>query len=139
MTRPSLTITTHFAKLRDPRRRHRRLHRLLDIVTITLCAVIAGCNSWTDIAAFGRRRRPWFQKFLPLPNGIPAHDTFERVLARLDPLVFQACFRQWMLALVEVLGVEQIAIDGKTLRGSGVMLASLLPSPSDRVALLGLS
>jgi len=119
MTRPSLSIKTHFAKLRDPRRRHRRLHRLLDIVTIALCAVIAGCNSWTDIAAFGRRRHSWFQKFLTLPNGIPAHDTFERVLERLDPLAFQACFRQWMLALVEALGVEQIAIDGKTLRGSG--------------------
>jgi predicted transposase YbfD/YdcC len=88
-------------------------------VTIALCAVIAGCNSWTDIAAFGRRRHSWFKRFLTLPNGIPAHDTFERVFERLDPLVFQACFRQWMLALVEVLGVEQIAIDGKTLRGSG--------------------
>lgn len=118
MTRPFITIKTHFAKLRDPRRHHRRLHRLLDIVTIALCAVIAGCNSWTDIAAFGRRRHAWFQKFLALPHGIPSHDTFERVFARLDPLVFQACFRQWMLALVDALGVEQIAIDGKTLRGS---------------------
>lgn len=127
MTRPSLAIKTHFAKLRDPRRRHRRLHRLLDIVTIALCAIIAGCNSWTDIAAFGRRRRSWFKKFLALPNGIPSHDTFERVFARLDPLVFQACFRQWMLALVEVLGVEQIAIDGKTLRGSGSAAAHLGP------------
>jgi predicted transposase YbfD/YdcC len=65
--------------------------------------------------------------FLALPNGIPSHDTMERVFARLDPRVFQTCFRQWMAALSGVLNLEQIAIDGKTLRGSRRAAAPLGP------------
>jgi predicted transposase YbfD/YdcC len=113
-----LCLRRHFATLKDPRRRHRRLHRLLDIITIAICAVIAGADDWQQIATFGQRRRDWLQRFLPLPHGIPSHDTFERVFDRLAPQAFQACFRQWVQALAEVLGVRQVAIDGKTLRGS---------------------
>ncbi|OAI45627.1 hypothetical protein AYO44_12620 [Planctomycetaceae bacterium SCGC AG-212-F19] len=119
MAHVSLSIKAHFRNLKDPRRKHGQRHRFLDIMVIAICAVIAGANSWTDIAAFGRRRRAWLQRFLDLPNGIPSHDTFERVFQLLNPAAFQACFRQWMLALVETVGCTQIAIDGKTLRGSG--------------------
>src|SRR5262245_29810424 len=115
----SLAIKAHFRKLRDPRRRQGQEHRFLDILVLGLCAVIGGANSWTGIALFGRTHRTWFQRFLALPNGIPSHDTFERVFRRLDPQAFQACLRQWLLALTGALSPRHIAIDGKTLRGSG--------------------
>jgi predicted transposase YbfD/YdcC len=115
----SLAIKHYFCTLRDPRRRHRRLHRLLDIVAIAICAVICGADNWQEIATFGQRRRTWLQRFLALPHGIPSHDTFERVFERLDPAAFQACFRSWIAALCVRGEMPHIAIDGKTLRRSG--------------------
>jgi predicted transposase YbfD/YdcC len=116
---PDLSITKHFARLKDPRRAHRRLHLLQDIIVIALCAVIAGAQDWQAIETFGRKRRDWLKGFLQLPNGIPSHDTLERVFDRLQPQAFQACFRQWVQAIQEALDIQHIAIDGKTLRGSG--------------------
>ncbi len=118
MAQPHVTIKKYFGKLKDPRIKRRKLHRLLDIITIALCGVMCGCNDWQQIAQFGRSRIDWLKKFLPLANGIPSHDTFERVFDRLDPQAFQTCFRSWMQALHEALGLSSIAIDGKTLRGS---------------------
>jgi len=118
MQKPNRTIRDHFGRLNDPRRRHRRRHLLLDIITIAICAVIAGANDWQQIATFGRCRFDWLKRFLSLPNGIPSHDTFQRVFELLQPGAFQACFRGWMRALAENLGLQHIAIDGKTLRGS---------------------
>jgi predicted transposase YbfD/YdcC len=117
--RPDLSIPTFFAKLQDPRRAHRRLHRLQDILVIALCAVIAGAQDWQQIETFGRKRRDWLDKLLELPNGIPSHDTFERVFNRLKPQAFQACFREWVQAISSTLRIKHVAIDGKTLRGSG--------------------
>jgi predicted transposase YbfD/YdcC len=114
-----LSISKHFSKLKDPRRAHRRLHLLQDIVVLALCAVIAGAQDWQEIETFGRKRRQWLKRFLKLPNGIPSHDTFERVFNRLKPQAFQACFRRWVQAVQEVLTIKHVAIDGKTLRGSG--------------------
>jgi len=116
---PDLSISKFFAKLQDPRRAHRRLHRLQDILVIALCAVIAGAQDWQQIVTFGRKRRDWLSGFLELPNGIPSHDTFERVFDRLKPQAFQACFRDWVQAISAALRIKHIAIDGKTLRGSG--------------------
>src|SRR6516162_10120197 len=115
----ALSIPKYFRKLKDPRRAHRRLHRLQDIIVIALCAVIAGAQDWQEIETFGRKRLAWLKRFLPLPNGSPAHDTFERVFDRLNPRAFQACFRSWVQALQEALKIKHVAIDGKTLRGSG--------------------
>jgi predicted transposase YbfD/YdcC len=112
-------LANHFAPLRDPRVRGRCDHRLLDIIVLALCAVVANCNDWQQIALFARERRVWFARFLPLPNGIPSHDTFERVFDRLDPAAFQACFRSWVRALSASLNIPHVAIDGKTLRSSG--------------------
>jgi predicted transposase YbfD/YdcC len=114
-----LSIPTFFARLKDPRRAHRRLHRLQDIIVIALCAVIAGAQDWQEIALFGRNRYDWLKRFLPLPNGIPSHDTFERVFNRLKPEAFQACFLDWVRAIQEALDIKHVAIDGKTLRSSG--------------------
>jgi predicted transposase YbfD/YdcC len=114
-----LAIREYFAKLKDPRRSHRRLHDLQDIVVIALCAVIAGAQDWQEIETFGQRRRDWLAGFLRLPHGIPSHDTFERVFDRLNPHAFQHCFREWVGAIQRVLPIRQVAIDGKTLRGSG--------------------
>ena len=114
-----LSLPKCFAKLKDPRRAHRRLHLLQDIIIIALCAVIAGAQDWQEIETFGRKRRDWLKRFLKLPHGIPAHDTFERVFDRLNPRAFQACFRAWLQAIQETLSIKHVAIDGKTLRGSG--------------------
>ena len=116
---PDLSIPKHFSTLKDPRRRHRRLHLLQDILVIALCAVVAGAQDWQDIETFGRKRHDWLVRFLKLPHGIPSHDTFERVFDRLDPLAFQACFRNWMRAVQQALDIQHVAIDGKTLRSSG--------------------
>lgn len=116
---PDLSIRHHFRKVKDPRRAHRRLHLLEDILVIALCAVIAGAQDWQEIETFGRKRRDWLQRFLKLPNGIPSHDTFERVLDRLAPATFQAAFRAWVQAIQKALTLKHVAIDGKTLRGSG--------------------
>ena len=80
MATSPLSLSCFFLPLRDPHRLHRRKHLLIDIVVIALCAVISGANDWQQVVAFGRRRRAWLSTFLRLPNGIPAHDTFERVL-----------------------------------------------------------
>jgi len=114
-----LSIPKFFVKLQDPRRAHRRLHRLQDIIVIALCAVIAGAQDWQQIETFGRRHRAWLSTFLKLPHGIPSHDTLERVFNRLKPQAFQACFREWVQAISTALRIKHVAIDGKTLRGSG--------------------
>lgn len=119
MSGPALAIEKHFGSLKDPRIERRKKHLLLDIVVMAICGVICGCNDWQQVATFAKSRHEWLKKFLRLPNGVPSHDTFERVFDRLDPGAFQACFRQWMRALHEALGLSQIAIDGKTLRSSG--------------------
>jgi predicted transposase YbfD/YdcC len=114
----ALSLKKHFRNLRDPRLRRRRRHELLDIIAIAICAVIGNANTWPDIVTFGKSHRVWFQRFLRLTNGIPSHDTFERVFDRLDPKAFGRCFLNWTDSLFANLGLKQIAIDGKTLRGT---------------------
>src|SRR3954447_11746653 len=115
----ALSIQRHFAGLLDPRRRHGQLHRLLDVIVIALCAVIAGSDTWQEVETFAQRRRGWLARFLGLDNGVPSHDTFERVFDRLDPLALQRCLLSWLAALADGLKVGHVAIDGKTARHSG--------------------
>ena len=117
-TGKSLRLATYLFPLKDPRVRQRCDHRLLDIVIIAICGVICGCDDWPQIEIFAHKRRPWLQTFLPLPNGVPSHDTFERLFDRLDPVAFQKCFVRWIQTLSQCLGISHIAIDGKALRGS---------------------
>lgn len=112
-------LKRHFRKLKDPRRKRRRLHQLLDIVVIAICAILCGANTWPEIVTWAQRRPTWLRRFLTLPNGIPSHDTFERLFDRIDPVAFQACFRAWIVAACEALKIPHVAIDGKTLRHSG--------------------
>lgn len=112
-------IKRYFRGLPEPRVKGRSRHLLVDIVVIAICAVIADCDDWSDIAQFGQHRESWFRRFLKLPYGIPSHDTFERVFAVLDRRAFQRCCVQWFAAVGECLGLGHIAIDGKTLCGSG--------------------
>ena len=113
-----LPLTQHFAQMDDPRVERTKLHRLLDIVVIALCAVIAGAETWDDIALFGQTKAAWLGQFLTLPNGIPSHDTFNRVFAALDPEQFRVGFQSWIHAVAEVLPPQVIAVDGKTVRRS---------------------
>lgn len=114
----SLSLTEHFATLDDPRVERTKLHPLLSILAIAICAVICGAESWNDIEAFGEAKEEWLVSFLDLPHGIHSHDTFNRVFAALDPLQFQQCFQAWMQAVQTILPDEVIALDGKTVRGS---------------------
>ena len=82
---PFASIDQHFSNLKDPRKEHLNHHPLINILIIALCAVVAGADNWTEIEAFGKQKRNWLRQFLDLSNGIPSHDTFGRVLARLDP------------------------------------------------------
>jgi predicted transposase YbfD/YdcC len=117
-TDQELSIGHHFADLTDPRIDRSRLHELLDIVAIAICAVVAGADSWDDIEDFGEVKHDWLSTFLDLPNGIPSHDTFRRVFERLDPEEFQEGFLGWIGALHEATERQVIAIDGKTPRRS---------------------
>lgn len=112
-----LDLETYFAGVEDPRVERTKRHKLLDIIIIAICGVICGAEGWADIEEFGKEKEEWLKTILELPNGIPSHDTFGRVFARLDPVQFEACFFEWVQSLTEsVAGV--IAIDGKTVRRS---------------------
>src|SRR5271167_1220767 len=104
MAKTDCTIQKYFRRLKDPRINRRKKHLLMDIIVIAICAVICGCDDWQQVHTFAKVRYEWLKTFLRLPNGIPSHDTFERVFDRLDPHAFQACFRDWMRALHEALG-----------------------------------
>ncbi len=75
---PLNLIVPHFSELKDPRMERTKKHQLLDIITITICAVIGGADNWVEVAEFGVSKKEWFNSFLDLPNGIPSHDTFGR-------------------------------------------------------------
>jgi predicted transposase YbfD/YdcC len=107
-----------FASLNDPRVERTKHHSLIDIISIAVCAVICGADSWVAIETFGKAKQPWLERFLALPNGIPSHDTFGRFFAALDAAAFQQHFLDWVRAIWPAEAGEVISVDGKTLCGS---------------------
>lgn len=111
------SIRQHFVELNDPRNTNAR-HILSEIITIAICAIICGADSYTQFAEFGKSKEKWFRTFMQLPHGIPSHDTFGRVFSLIDPVRFKILFRQWVVQAFPTAKDEVIAIDGKTLRRS---------------------
>jgi predicted transposase YbfD/YdcC len=117
MEKPKTTIENHFSQINDPREANKS-HKLLDIITIALCATIAGCDGWSQFEEFGQAKVEWFKTFLALPHGIPSDDTFARVFAAIDPVEFREAFLSWVQVIQDLTQGEVVAIDGKTLRRS---------------------
>ena len=111
-------FSEYFTELKDPRVERTKLHSLTDIITISILAVVAGAEGWEDIEEYGINKKEWLSTFLNIEFGIPSPDTFRRVFERINPKEFEECFRVWVQSLVEKLGVEVVAIDGKSLKGS---------------------
>jgi predicted transposase YbfD/YdcC len=118
MSRRSLSMVVHFGGLQDPRIERTKRHLLVDIVCLSICAVIAGAEGWEDIEEFGEQKEEWLRTFLQLPHGIPSHDTIARVFRLLDSDQFEASFRDWICIVNQQLGTRHIALDGKAVRRS---------------------
>ena len=112
------SIVEHFRTLEDPRIERTKKHLLLDILVIALCTLLTGGEGFQDMALFGKSKQAWLQTFLALPHGIPAHDTFGRVFARLKPQRFQQCFLSWTQAVAQLTQGALVSLDGKTVRAS---------------------
>ena len=112
------TIKEHFSNISDPRIEGKTDHKLIDIITITICAVFCGANHWTEIEEYGRSKYEWLKTFLELPKGIASHDTFGRVFSILLPEEFERCFLNWIKSVFKLTGCQVVPIDGKTLRHS---------------------
>lgn len=109
----------HFFKdLPDPRVNRTLLHDFQEVLAITLIAVICGCDDWTSIETYGKAKINFLKTFLKLGNGIPSHDTFGNIFAKIDPLAFEKCFMDWVSSVCKLAPGEIVSIDGKTLRGS---------------------
>ena len=112
------TITNHFEEVTDPRANRGLNYPLIEMVFVALCGAICDCNSWVDVSKFGNSKLVWFRKFLPFEFGIPSHDTFSEIFARLDSVQFYAALQSWTTSIAGSLQGQTVAFDGKTLRGS---------------------
>ena len=113
---PKLSLITHFQVLPDPRLQRRQAHDLIDLLVIAVCTLLCGGESFNDLEDFGHAKHDWFKTFLRLRNGIPSHDTFNRLYAALDPKAFLDCFLRWTQSLRQAVAQEIVALDGKALR-----------------------
>ncbi len=111
-----ITLMTAMKEVPDPRVDRRKLHSLSDLLTIAICALLCGADSFEDMEVFGEAKQDWFKTFLDLSHGIPSHDTFNRVFAALDPQAFLDCFMRWTQSLRGAVQEEIVALDGKALR-----------------------
>lgn len=122
-------VVQHFESLPDPRDSRNRRHLLVDVIAISVCGVIVGCNGPTSIERWAIAKHDWLKTLLELPHGIPSRDCIRRLLTALKPEAFQKCFQEWIAAcLPGDDGLQRtIAIDGKTLRRSHDKTAGLGP------------
>jgi len=112
------SITRYFGELEDPRTGNAKAHIFLEILIIAILAVICGADGWSDVELFGKNKKDWLKTFLELPKGIPSHDTFGRVFAKIKPEEFQKRFIEWVQAIEKLTTGQVIAVDGKKLRRS---------------------
>jgi predicted transposase YbfD/YdcC len=117
--KPKHSIAEHFNNIEDIRIERGKKHKLIDIITISICAVVCGADGWIDIEMYGIARKKWLEKFLELPNGIPSHDTFARVFSQINPDEFNKSFLSWIKGISKITAGEIIAFDGKQSRNSG--------------------
>ena len=115
---PVASIAKYFAGLPDPRHGNAKAHIFLEILMIAILAVICGADGWCDVELFGKNKKEWLKTFLELPKGIPSHDTFGRVFAKIKPEEFQKRFMEWVQAIETLTAGQVIAVDGKQLRRS---------------------
>lgn len=115
----NVNLGASFEDLPDPRVVGRCEHKLVEIILIAICAVLSGAEGWEDIEEFGQSKEGWLRQFLALENGIPSHDTFRRVFSLLDAAAFQERFMRWVEGVFGLTSGQVVAIDGKTVRGSG--------------------
>ena len=113
-----MTIQEHFLGIQDPRQQHKVEHKLIDILVLSIIAVICGADEYKEIEIFGISKEPFLKQFLSLKNGIPSHDTIERVLSMINAKEFHQCFINWVNELCQSSSKGLIAMDGKTSRGS---------------------
>jgi predicted transposase YbfD/YdcC len=107
-----------FSILEDPRVDRHKIHKLIDIIVLTICAVISGAEGWEAIETFGKTKKDWLQKFIDLENGVPSHDCISRVMSRLEPSKMSECFVEWVKGVSGLTDGDIVSIDGKTARGS---------------------
>lgn len=126
-----MSLQTHLAQIAEFRRRNKNFrHFLVDILAISILAVLCGADDLEEVALLGEQKEALLRRYLPLPHGIPSADTFSRVFARLDVAQFNACFMAWMREMVPPEQAGQLCIDGKTLRGSGPKPLHVVSAPA---------
>jgi len=113
------SFTEHFSGISDPRIERTKKHKLIDILFLTMAAVICGCDEWREIELYADNKQSWLRKYIELPNGIPSHDTINRFISAIDPAAMQACFIQWVASIAAVSEEEVVSIEGKRLCNSG--------------------
>ena len=118
LLKPTNKLISIFNEIDDPRRDLTKLHKLNDILLIGIISVICGADSWNEMELYAQEKEEFLRAFLALPNGIPSHDTFNRVFSAIDSKQFELCFIEWVKTLAKLTDKEIIAIDGKTIRGA---------------------
>ena len=126
-TNSGASIVGHFSILKDPRIERNKRHSLIDIMVLTVCAVVSGAQTWEEIQDYGEFKIDWLRRFIGLENGIPSHDTIRRLFIRLDPGALQQCFLSWVESVRKHTDGDVVAIDGKTIRRSAEKAKSKLP------------
>lgn len=114
-THPILDI---FASVTDPRHPSKVQHPLPDVLTVAVCGVLVGADTFEEIELWAKAKLPWLRQYLSLPNGVPSHDTFARLFGLMDPREFEAAFRRWVEGVLPTVSPQVVALDGKTSRRS---------------------
>jgi len=113
-----ISLIRAFADLEDPRQTHKVKHNLQEVIALAIIAVLSNAQSWTQIEAFGQAKEAWLRHWLALENGIPTHDTIQRVFQALSADALMCCFGEWTAQVMAATEGRFVAVDGKTLRGS---------------------